>query len=292
MNDKEQIIRELVEKGVFEAIGDAVSIQDTHYKILYQNKSAKDIIGDHVGKFCYKAYEGRDNVCKGCPLVLSFKDGKVHTGERVNPTKAGELIVEITSSAIKVPTGEIIAGIEVVRDITERKRLEENLKISEEKYRLLFSTEQDAIIVVDVETRRIIDANDSALHLYGYSKEEILKLTGPDLSAEPEKSDAAITEIAIAPDKKTLYHTRNHKKKDETVFHVEISSGKFMLKDRKTISAVIRDISDRMKAEQELKDRVEELETFYRTSINRELKMKQLKEENEKLKSELSKYKK
>jgi PAS domain S-box-containing protein len=148
-------------------------------------------------------------------------------------------------------------------DITKRKKAEESLKISEEKYRLLFSTEQDAIIIVNAETKRIVDANDAVLRLYGYSKGEILKLTGLDLSAEPEKSDAAISEVAMSTDKQIHYHTRDHKKKDGTVVPVEISSGIFMLKDRKFISAVIRDITDRKRMDEELRK-----SSFYLDAVN------------------------
>jgi PAS domain S-box-containing protein len=128
MNYKEQIISELVEKGVFEAIGDGISIQDTNYKVLYQNKVHINLVGSHVGEYCYNAYEKREDRCKGCPLADTFKDGEIHTKERSAPTDKGTLYVEITTSAIKVPTGEIIAGIEVVRDITERKKIEGELK--------------------------------------------------------------------------------------------------------------------------------------------------------------------
>ena len=120
----EKLLKTIKEIGVLEAIGDGLSIQDTDFKILYQNDKAIQMIGNHVGKYCFKAFEHRDHVCAGCPLALSFRDGKVRTAERRNPFRK-ELIVEITSSAIKDSTGKIIAGIEVARDITRRKRLEE-----------------------------------------------------------------------------------------------------------------------------------------------------------------------
>jgi PAS domain S-box-containing protein len=163
------------------------------------------------------------------------------------------------SKLIKSPSGEISHILGTFIDINKRKRIEESLWTSEERYRLLFLTERDAIIIVDAETKRIVDANDAALRLYGYNKEEILELTGPDLSAEPEKSDAAISEMAMETDKHIHYHTRNHKKKDGTVFPVEISSGTFMLQDRKIISAVIRNITGRKQAENKLIMRAREL---------------------------------
>ena len=114
----------LPNQEIIEAFGYAVSLQDKNFKIIYQNKMAKKFIGNHTGEFCYQAFEHNERVCDECPLALSFEDGKVHTAERRNPHKK-ELIVEITSSVIKDSKGEIIAGMEVVKNITRRKKLEE-----------------------------------------------------------------------------------------------------------------------------------------------------------------------
>jgi PAS domain S-box-containing protein len=267
MNNKfiEHYLHELSEKGFFEAVGVGISIQDTNLKILYQNNVHKSLVGEHIGEYCYQAYEKRASECEGCPLLVTFKDGVTHTSERMVRINGGISYFEITSSPIKDKTGEIIAGIEIIRDITQRKRDAEALKTSEEKFRMLFSTEQDAIIMVESETRRIVDANDSVLRLYGYSKEEILNLTGPDLSAEPEKSKGVIEEIAMSTDKGGHYHTRNHKKKDGTVFPVEISSGVFILKGKKIISAIIRDITERKNVEDQLKEREQYLQSIINT---------------------------
>ena len=118
------IMNSIPNQEIIEAIGYAVSLHDTNFKIIYQNKIAKKIIGDHTGEFCYQAFEHNDAVCDNCPLALSFEDGKAHTVERRNPHKK-ELVVEITSSVIKNSTGEIIAGMEIVKNITKRKRLEQ-----------------------------------------------------------------------------------------------------------------------------------------------------------------------
>jgi PAS domain-containing protein len=64
---------------VLAAMGDAMSIQDRQYKVLYQNPAHIDLIGSHAGEYCYRAYQGRDAVCDGCPVAMSFDDGKPHT---------------------------------------------------------------------------------------------------------------------------------------------------------------------------------------------------------------------
>jgi PAS domain-containing protein len=111
-------------EAIIAAIGDGISIQDTDFKVLYQNEINKKMIGDHVGEFCYQAYERRDSVCEECPVAMSFQDGEVHTVERSAPTERGTIFVEITSSPLRDASGKIIAGIEVARDISERKRME------------------------------------------------------------------------------------------------------------------------------------------------------------------------
>ncbi len=113
--------------AVIAAIGDGISIQDTDLKVLYQNDKHKQLIGDHVGEFCFKAYENKDEPCEGCPLVASFFDGKVHKAERTAPTDKGLLYVEITASPLIDQDGHVYGGVEAVRDITARKKMTEEV---------------------------------------------------------------------------------------------------------------------------------------------------------------------
>ena len=154
--------------------------------------------------------------------------------------------------------GEIVGAIESIRDITQRHQLEDLLRASEEKYRQLFTTVPDAIYIFDAETRQMIDANESVLQLYGYSRQEFLDLTHADITAEPEESEKAI-QITISG-KMHRVPLRYHRKKDNTVFPVEASTSMFDLGGRKVICVVIRDITDRKMAEEALEKRERELE--------------------------------
>jgi diguanylate cyclase (GGDEF)-like protein len=115
-------------EAIIAAIGDGISIQDTSFKIIYQNQIHKDIMGDHGGEQCYQAYAHRDAVCGDCYMVGSFLDGSIHTVERKCTVGQQTMHFEITVSPLKDPEGKVIAGIEVVRDITERKQTEERLR--------------------------------------------------------------------------------------------------------------------------------------------------------------------
>ena len=122
-----RLLDEISAQGFVDAIGDAVSIQSTDFRVLYQNQAHKDIIGDHLGEYCYEAYERRGERCEGCPVALSLADGRVHKEER-SALINGEMIrVEITASALRDKRGKIVAGIEVVRDITRHVETRERL---------------------------------------------------------------------------------------------------------------------------------------------------------------------
>ena len=123
---------------------------------------------------------------------------------------------------------------------------------SEEKYRQLFNTVTDAIILFDAETRHFIDVNDAALSLYGYNREELLKLIHRDITAEPEKSDESITQTLEG--EFVRIPVRYHKKKDGTVFPVEISASILTLKNRNVVCGVIRDITERRQTEKALRE--------------------------------------
>ncbi len=168
MNDNKsikQIIEEMIGQGIIGAIGDSLNIQDRDFKILYQNEKAKSIIGDHTGEYCYQAFEKKDTICEGCPLELTFKDGKVRTVERRNPSME-DLVVELTTSVIKDSTGKIIAGIEIARDVTERKRLEKMIAIAKNEWEDTFDDISEAITIHDMDFN-IVRANRAAEELLG-----------------------------------------------------------------------------------------------------------------------------
>ncbi|TAN40552.1 MAG: PAS domain S-box protein [Nitrospirae bacterium] len=118
-------------EAVIAAIGDGISIQDREFRIMYQNEAHKKMMGEHEGRHCYEAYEKREHICEGCPVALSFEDGRVNTSERSVTDEHGTRCFSISASPLKDAEGEIIAGIEVVREITLQKRTEEEIKKAE-----------------------------------------------------------------------------------------------------------------------------------------------------------------
>ncbi len=114
-------------EAIIAAIGEGIIIQDREFRILYQNAIHKTLIGDHLGEYCYRVYQGRDTVCEECPVEMAFADGSIHTVEKTILLPGKMINLEVTASPLRDVTGEIIASIELVRDISERKRIEEEI---------------------------------------------------------------------------------------------------------------------------------------------------------------------
>ncbi|MBU8911405.1 MAG: PAS domain S-box protein, partial [Desulfobacterales bacterium] len=131
----------------------------------------------------------------------------------------------------------------IFHDITEKKRVEDNLRDSEEKYRQLFELESDAIFLIEKKTGKILEVNTSVTKMYGFSREKLLTMKNIDLSAEPEKTKEA------TQDQLNQIPVRYHQKKDGSVFPVEITASHLSWRGRECHIAAIRDISFRVKSE-------------------------------------------
>jgi diguanylate cyclase (GGDEF)-like protein/PAS domain S-box-containing protein len=115
-------------QAIIAAMGVGLTIMDTDFRISYQNQQSTSLMGRHVGKLCYQAYEKQDSVCDGCPMALAFSDGQIHSSVRSVSPFGQQIYTEITASPLRNASGKIIAGIEVVRDITEKRRMEETIE--------------------------------------------------------------------------------------------------------------------------------------------------------------------
>jgi PAS domain S-box-containing protein len=133
-------------------------------------------------------------------------------------------------------------------DIAERP--EDVLRESEEKYRQLFETVSDGILVFDGETCRLIDVNEKACRLYGYAREEFLELRYIDITADPDSPNDSIEQTIDG--RRIQVQPCYHKKKDGTLFPAEISSSFLVLAGRRVSCRVVRDITKRRQAELEL----------------------------------------
>jgi PAS domain S-box-containing protein len=248
-------------QSLIDAMTDALNIIDRDYNIIYQNEPARRPFGDRMGEKCYLAFEGNKEVCDGCPVKEAFKDGESHTAERRTVTPSGDVIFrENTASPIRDAEGKVVSCLELTRDVTKRKQMEETLRNSEEKLRQIFESATDAISVIDLEAF-IIEANQRTVEMHGFSsKNELLGKSVFELFAPCEHGriaanlEKAIEEGAIRGVECTL------RRADGSEFPGELSIN--ILKDAQGNLfghiTIARDITERREIDEALKCAAEE----------------------------------
>jgi PAS domain S-box-containing protein len=229
--------------------GKVLAVNETGVKML-RFSSKQELISEFDANKAYVNYGDRKRLLKELNSKGQIDNFEAEYYRRDKSTFWGEFYAKI------YPEEGYLEG--AVIDISKRKQAEKALQESEDKYRKLFATVPDAIMVFDAETKDFIDANDAVSTFYGYTKEEFLELKQTDITAEPEKSDESIKqtvagEISNIP-------IRYHKRKDGTMLPVEISTGAFKLGNRQMVYGVARDITKRRKAEEALQKAHDELE--------------------------------
>ena len=149
------------------------------------------------------------------------------------------------------PTDRPLQGIGIIQDITDRKQAEQLILESRENYQRVFENKMIAICIFDAETFLFLDVNDTFVQMNGYSREELLSgMRATDLSAEPYPPLVAMHSAKLF--KPFSMAARNIKKKDGTVFPVEIVGDTYMRDGRQVILTILQDISQRKRTEEEL----------------------------------------
>ncbi len=198
-------------------------------------------------------------------LARLIKEKSIHNEDGKIITKSGEIRNTLEFWDPIVFEGQDCT-LGMFYDITNQTKVQEELKENEEKFRQLFEAESDAIFLIDNESGNILEANAAATTLYGYSKEELLHKKNSDLSAEPEDTRKVTQKTPINRETVIAIPLRHHKKKDGTVFPVEITGRFFEWRGRPVHIAAIRDITNRKNAEEALRASDERFRLAFLTS--------------------------
>ena len=192
-------------------------------------------------------------------LVLSQRSHRMDRGisEQSGAPDALRDAMNELERHVQRSTEELTAiNAELKREIEERKRAQRALSQSERRYRTLFEMARDAIMIIDVEGNdvgRIVDANQVAAETHGYELAELLTLRIHDLdTAESAMNVPERTERILNGE--WLREETTHRRKDGSVFPIEISAGLVELDNHKYALAIDRDITDRRRNEEALRE--------------------------------------
>jgi PAS domain S-box-containing protein len=174
--------------------------------------------------------------------------------------------VEVSLKIAELGGREAVLG--VVRDISERKAVEEALKISELNYRTIFDSVNEAIIVLDSDDGRVLGSNKAIEVLYGYTQEELSELRLEDVSegVYPYNQEGAIELVRAAAVSGSQYFEWRAKDKAGRVFWVDVNLKSAVLRGRNVVLAVIRDITERKSTEEALRESEERFRAIFDSS--------------------------
>lgn len=235
---------------------------DLERRIVEFNRAAEDafgytraeVLGRHVS--CLYADElAGEGVHK-----RTLASGDLLTEIR-NRRKNGEVFPSLLSaSVLRDDTGRVIGIIGTSLDITARKRAEEALAVSETRYRRLFESAQDGILIIDAGTGQIVEVNPALIELLGYSEQELLGKKLREIAAFKgvEASDLALLEL---PSKGLVRHgDLPLETNDGRRIAVELISNVYLVDDKNVIQCNLRDITARKNAEAKIRELNAELE--------------------------------
>ncbi|MEP6635442.1 MAG: PAS domain S-box protein [Acidobacteriota bacterium] len=152
--------------------------------------------------------------------------------------------LEVGTSAITDRLGALIGIRGVARDITDRKQIEIALRESQERYRLLFESTPQPIMVYDQETLAFLAVNEAAIETYGYSEDEFLAMNFDDVRSR-EDVPALLIKTSSGVGEPVISSPWRHHRKDKSLMYVEITSHPLVFDGRKAQLLIASDVTER-----------------------------------------------
>ncbi|MBI5567183.1 MAG: PAS domain S-box protein [Chloroflexi bacterium] len=241
-------------------------IKDATGRFLYVNRQFEQLLGtDWVGKTAFDLLPAELAAGMHADDQAALANGRQTREETLSDRHGVTHVFETTRFTIEraaaVADGQLpllLAGFAV--DITARKLAEEVVRDSETKYHAFFEAELDAVFLIEQATGQIIDANQSAERQYGYAVTELLALTIAELSAEPDVTRGDLQHSRV------YTPLRYQRRRDGSVFPAEVTARSLVWQNRSVAMVAVRDIAERQRAEDALKQRNRELAMLNRAA--------------------------
>jgi PAS domain S-box-containing protein len=274
ITDTKQVERELknsehLRQDIIDHLPDPTFVINAHGTVIAWNKAMEELSGvpawEMVGKGNYEYaipfYGVRQPIL--IDLALQYdeevwkkydsiqRDGKTLVAETTNARPRGQpAVLWGKASPVYDENGRIIGAIETIRNITERKRMEDGLRESEERYSSIFDNNYSVSLLIDPDTGKIVEANAAAVRYYGYSHDEFTSRGIYDLNRLPQNK--VVRDLQQAKHEKAKHFFSTHYLASGNKRNVEIYSGPITIQGKSYFYSIIHDITERKQAEEAL----------------------------------------
>ena len=238
---------------------------DAEGLITYFNQRAAEFWGrepklnDPADRFCGSSKmfsaDGTPMPHAECWMALALRDGKGYNGREctVERPDGSRWVALVYANPLYDMAGRPSGAMNVLLDITDTKRVEAAVKVSEVRYRRLFESAKDGILILDADTAHITDANPFIAELLGYSHTDLIgkELWQIGLFKDVDESKAAMRELQ--ENRYIRYEDMPLETKEGRRIDVEFVSNVYIEDHQSVIQCNIRDITERKRLENKLK---------------------------------------
>jgi PAS domain S-box-containing protein len=250
-------------------VSDVIFRVDKEGRFSFVSRQVWDLLGvqwkNMLGTRVMDYVETRDAERLSQSFVAILKGRSVSLDVAMHRTDGMEVIVSVSANPI-LESGAVIGALGIAHDVTEKRRLEEQIRESEQRYRALSDNAYDAILIIDPESYRIINANPQAERLLGYSLPElvgksVLEVRRPELADEVRER---IRNVMIAGAGR--FEDASLIRKDGTELWVDTAASVYEVEGKRYYQAIIRDNTEQKGMHEALEERVMELQVLSEVS--------------------------
>lgn len=232
-------------------------VWDIDFRITLWNPEAERIFGysekEALGRHSYELIvppEEQDHVEDLFRQILAGESAAHSTNENI--AKGGRtLLCEWHNTPLRDANGQVVGAISMVQDVTAREQAEQTLRESEERFRTVFQTTPNAVLLAKLSDGRVVDCNESVAAISGFPREEIIGKNSQEIGIWDDPHDRQrmyeqLQEKGFVNDMEYVY-----RRKDGSTGHALLSARKVNLRSEPHLLIVSRDISALKQAEQE-----------------------------------------
>jgi len=248
---------------ILESIRELVIFQDTKHRVLWVNRASAESVNstseELAGRYCYRIWHGANKPCVGCPLEKAMKTKCPEENEITSPDGR---TWQVRGYPVLDQEEKVVGAVEIVEDITERKRYEKELL----RHALVYQSMQEAVLIFAPDGT-IVDVNPATEKLYGWPRRELLGKKAEMLNP-PERAEEITADILKGLKKEGVWSgeipiiTRSGRK---LIMSTVICS----LRDREGNwlgnIGINRDVTERKQVENDLRSREEQLRAQYKS---------------------------
>ncbi len=266
IHESQRALRQSEERyrSILNASPDSIAITDMEGRIVMVSPAALTMFGhsqeELLGHLFIEFVFPGDRERASSNVARMFQGGVTGLGEYRGLRADGSSIeLEVNGGFVQGPEGRPDKMVFIIRDISERKRLEEERQNAETRYRLLFEQSPDGIVIIDPATARILEFNETAHRQLGYSREEFAGLSIPDIEAAETPQDTQVRIARVMHEGLNTFETRQRTRQGE-IRDILVTAQFSKMAGRPVYHCIWRDITERKRAEAEIKKQLAEKE--------------------------------